>query len=111
MATVAGVAAYATSRHAVIGLTRAAALELAPWGIRVNAILPGAVDTPLLRSNLRDAGDEAEGFKALSALEPIGRIGRPEEIARAAVYLASDDSSFATGAPFAVDGGLLARLM
>jgi NAD(P)-dependent dehydrogenase (short-subunit alcohol dehydrogenase family) len=111
LATVAGVAAYATSKHGVIGLTRAAALELAPWGIRVNAILPGAVDTPLLRSNLRDAGDEAEGFEALSALEPIGRIGRPEEIARAAVYLACDDSSFATGAPFAVDGGLLARLM
>ncbi|TAK22704.1 MAG: glucose 1-dehydrogenase [Chloroflexota bacterium] len=111
MATVAGVAAYATSKHAVIGLTRAAALELAPWNIRVNAILPGAIDTALMRSNLRDAGDEEEGFKALSALEPIGRIGRPEEIARAAVFLASDDSSFVTGAPFAVDGGLLAKLM
>ena len=111
MATDAGVAAYATSKHAVIGLTRASALELTSWNIRVNAVLPGAIDTSLLRSNLRDAGDEEEGFKALSALEPIGRIGRPEEIARAAAFLASDDSSFVTGAALAVDGGLLAKLM
>jgi NAD(P)-dependent dehydrogenase (short-subunit alcohol dehydrogenase family) len=111
MATVAGIAAYAASKHAVVGLTKAAALDLAPWGIRVNCILPGAIETPLMRSNLRAVGDEAEEFAKISRAEPLGRVGRADEVARAAVFLASDDSSFATGAPFAIDGGLLARLM
>jgi NAD(P)-dependent dehydrogenase (short-subunit alcohol dehydrogenase family) len=111
MATTAGIAAYAASKHAVIGLTRASALDLAPFNIRVNCIQPGAIDTPLMRSNLRAVGDEAAEFDKVSAAEPIGRVGRPEEIARMALFLASDDASFCTGAPFAVDGGLLARLM
>ena len=111
MATVAGIAAYAASKHAVIGLTRAAALDLAPFNIRVNCIQPGAIDTPLMRSNLRAVGEEKEEFRKISAAEPLGRVGTAEEVARVALFLASDDASFITGAPIAVDGGLLARLM
>lgn len=111
MATTAGIAAYAASKHGVIGLTRAAALDLAKDNIRVNCIQPGAIETPLMRSNLRAVGDEADEFRKISAAEPLGRVGRPEEIAKMALFLASDESSFATGAPFAVDGGLLAKLM
>lgn len=110
MATVAGVAAYAASKHGVIGLTRAAALDLARDGIRVNCIQPGAIDTPLMRANMSAVGDEEAEVRKIAAAEPLGRVGRPEEIAQMALWLASDDSSFATGAPFAVDGGLLAKL-
>ncbi|HZQ97762.1 MAG TPA: SDR family NAD(P)-dependent oxidoreductase [Chloroflexota bacterium] len=109
-ATAPGVGAYGATKHGVIGLTKAAALELAPDKIRVNAICPGAIETPLMRANLRAVGDEAEEFRKISTTEPIGRVGRPEEIAQMALWLASDDSSFATGAPFIVDGGYLARL-
>jgi NAD(P)-dependent dehydrogenase (short-subunit alcohol dehydrogenase family) len=110
MATQSGIAAYAASKHAVIGLTRAAALDLAKDSIRVNCIQPGAIDTPLMRANMSAVGDEAEEVRKIAAAEPIGRVGRPDEIAQMALWLASDDSSFATGAPFAVDGGLLAKL-
>jgi NAD(P)-dependent dehydrogenase (short-subunit alcohol dehydrogenase family) len=110
MATQAGIAAYAASKHAVIGLTRAAALDLAKDRIRVNCIQPGAIDTPLMRSNMTAIGDEEAEVAKVGAAEPIGRVGRPEEIAQMALWLASDDASFATGAPFAVDGGLLAKL-
>lgn len=109
-ATAPAVGAYGASKHGVIGLTKNAALDLAKYRIRVNAVCPGAIDTPLMRSNLRAVGDEDEQFRNISAAEPIGRVGRPEEIAQAALWLASDDSSFATGAPFLVDGGLVARL-
>jgi NAD(P)-dependent dehydrogenase (short-subunit alcohol dehydrogenase family) len=102
--------AYVASKHGVIGLTKVAALELAARKIRVNAICPGAVDTPLMRSNLKAVGDEAEELRKIAASEPIGRVGLPEEIARAALFLASDEASFATGAPFLIDGGLVARL-
>jgi NAD(P)-dependent dehydrogenase (short-subunit alcohol dehydrogenase family) len=111
LATGAGIAAYAAAKAGVIGLTRAAALDLAGAGIRVNCILPGAIETPLMRSNLRAVGDEAEEFRKISAAEPLGRVGQPAEIARMALFLASEDGSFATGAPFIVDGGLLAKLV
>jgi NAD(P)-dependent dehydrogenase (short-subunit alcohol dehydrogenase family) len=110
LATQAGIAAYAASKHAVIGLTRAAALDLARDNIRVNCILPGAIDTPLMRANMSAVGDEEAEVRKVAAAEPLGRVGRPEEIAQMALWLASDDASFATGAPFAVDGGLLAKL-
>jgi NAD(P)-dependent dehydrogenase (short-subunit alcohol dehydrogenase family) len=110
MATQSGIAAYAASKHGVIGLTRAAALDLAKDKIRVNCIQPGAIDTPLMRANMSAVGDEEEEVRKIGAAEPIGRVGQPEEIAQMALWLASDDSSFATGAPFAVDGGLLAKL-
>jgi NAD(P)-dependent dehydrogenase (short-subunit alcohol dehydrogenase family) len=109
-ATAGQVGAYGATKHGVIGLTKAAALELARDNIRVNAVCPGAIETPLMRANLRAVGDEAEEFRKISQSEPLGRVGRPEEIARAVLFLASDEASFATGAPFLIDGGLVARL-
>ena len=111
MATGPGIAAYAATKGAVLALTRAAALDLAPYNIRVNCILPGAIDTPLHWANLAAVGDPEIEAAKVRAAEPVGRQGRPDEIARAAVFLASDDSSFATGAPFIIDGGLLAKVM
>ncbi|MDW8482109.1 MAG: SDR family oxidoreductase [Meiothermus sp.] len=93
---------YAATKAALVALSRAAALELAPYGIRVNAICPGTVDTPSLRER---AGGE-EGMTAFANRQPLGRLGRPEEIAALAVYLASDEGSFATGGAFVVDGGM-----
>jgi NAD(P)-dependent dehydrogenase (short-subunit alcohol dehydrogenase family) len=111
MATGSGIAAYAASKGAVLALTRAAALDLAPFNIRVNCILPGAIDTPLHWANLAAVGDPETEAAKVRAAEPLGRQGRPEEIAQAALFLAGDESSFATGAPFIIDGGLLAKIM
>jgi NAD(P)-dependent dehydrogenase (short-subunit alcohol dehydrogenase family) len=109
-ATAGQVGAYGATKHGVIGLTKAAALELARDNIRVNAVCPGAIETPLMRANLRAVGDEAEELRKIAQAEPLGRIGRPDEIARAVLFLVSDDASFVTGAPFLIDGGLVARL-
>jgi NAD(P)-dependent dehydrogenase (short-subunit alcohol dehydrogenase family) len=100
-----GIPAYCASKGGVIQLTRAAALEYAPQGIRVNAICPGVIWTPMVE---RFASTSDEARAALEAMEPIGRFGQPEEVARLALFLASDDSSFCTGAPFIVDGGFVA---
>lgn len=110
VATGRDIAAYAASKGAVLALTHAAALDLAPYNIRVNCILPGAIDTPLHWANLAAIGDPEVEAQKIRAAEPLGRQGKPEEIARAALFLASDDSSFATGGAFPIDGGLLARL-
>ena len=100
-------AAYTATKHGVIGLTKAAAIDYAPLGIRVNAICPGAIDTPMLRNAIeRRGGDEADVVKRLSL---VGRFGQPSEIAKAALWLCSDDSSFTVGHALAVDGGYLAR--
>jgi NAD(P)-dependent dehydrogenase (short-subunit alcohol dehydrogenase family) len=99
----AGMAAYAASKHAVVGLTRSAALEVAGVGIRVNAVLPGAVATPMLTERGFPANP---GFAAAAAAgHPLGRIARPEEVAEAAAWLLSDKASFVTGHALAVDGG------
>jgi len=99
-------AAYCAAKHAVVGLTRAAALDYARSGIRVNAVCPGYIRTPMIdRVVARDP--EAEG-KMLMA-EPIGRLGTPGEVAEAVVWLCSDAASFVTGHALAVDGGLVAR--
>jgi NAD(P)-dependent dehydrogenase (short-subunit alcohol dehydrogenase family) len=97
--------AYCASKGGGIQLTKTTALEYAKQGIRVNAICPGVILTPMVERFL--AGSE-QAQKAFEALEPVGRFGRPEEVAKLAVFLASEDSSFCTGAPFVVDGGLVA---
>lgn len=93
---------YAATKGAILAMTRSVALDFAHRGIRVNAICPGTVDTPSLRER---AGGE-EGLRAFAQRQPIGRLGRPEEIAELAVYLASDAGDFATGSFFVVDGGM-----
>ncbi|MFC0600415.1 SDR family NAD(P)-dependent oxidoreductase [Streptomyces palmae] len=107
------VAAYAATKAAVVGMTRVAALELAARGIRVNAMCPGAVDTPMTNPALLDPdADPAQTAEAVDELYrkavPLGRIGRPEEVARLALFLSCADSSYITGQPFVIDGGWLA---
>ncbi|MER5309857.1 glucose 1-dehydrogenase [Streptomyces sp. NPDC002773] len=101
----AGVGAYAASKHAVLGLTRVAALELAAKGIRVNALCPGAIDTPMSNPEGVDPAAAAELYRTLV---PLGRIGRPEEVAALALFLTGDESAYITGQPFVIDGGWLA---
>jgi NAD(P)-dependent dehydrogenase (short-subunit alcohol dehydrogenase family) len=95
----AGLPAYVASKHGVAGLTKTAALEYAKAGIRVNAVCPGGISTPMTERL----------FKAVAALEPVGRMGKPEEIAEAVVWLCSDAASFVTGHAMAVDGGMVAQ--
>ncbi|MGK5733046.1 SDR family NAD(P)-dependent oxidoreductase [Streptomyces sp. URMC 124] len=107
---------YAASKAAVLAMTRVAALELAADGIRVNAVCPGAIDTPMTDPAALDpSADPGRAAAAAAAAEafyrkavPLGRIGRPDEVARLALYLTADDSSYVTGQHFVVDGGWLA---
>ena len=108
LATSAGMAAYAASKGGLVALTRAAAVELAPDGIRVNAILPGAIDTPMLRAGAARFGED--GIGRIGSRTPMGRVGSAEEAAGAILYLAGPDSGFITGATLTVDGGVLAAL-
>jgi len=93
-------AAYAASKSALIGMTRTAAVELAPLKIRINTICPGPIDTPLLRDLVG-----AEGMDRMRSIVPLGRLGAPAEVAAVAAFLASDDASFVTGVTIPVDGG------
>ncbi|MER5210161.1 glucose 1-dehydrogenase [Streptomyces sp. NPDC002838] len=109
----AAVGAYAATKHAILGLTRVAALELAARKIRVNAMCPGAIDTAMSNpAQLDPAADAEEASRGLDRfyrkLVPLGRIGKPEEVARLALFLSCDDSSYITGQPFVIDGGWLA---
>jgi len=97
-----GMAAYAASKAGLIGLTQALAVEFGQQGVRVNALLPGAVETDMFRS----ANDTAEAQAFVTGLHALKRVGQPEELARSVLYLASDDSSFVTGTAQLVDGGL-----
>ncbi len=98
--------AYSASKAAVIGLTKAVAADFITRGIRCNAICPGTVESPSLDERIKAlGGDAAEVRKAFVARQPIGRLGKPEEIAHLAVYLASDESSFTTGTTQIIDGG------
>jgi NAD(P)-dependent dehydrogenase (short-subunit alcohol dehydrogenase family) len=115
VATSANIAAYAASKGGLLAFTRAIAIEFAPDNIRANAILPGAVDTPMLRAGLSrghvQGGDILERLDNLARKTVSGRVGRPEEIARAIYFLADDaQSSFMTGQALIVDGGATARL-
>jgi 2-keto-3-deoxy-L-fuconate dehydrogenase len=98
---------YGTSKAAVIGLTKAVAADFVTRGIRCNAICPGTIDTPSLRERMRAQGDYEKARAAFVARQPIGRLGTPEEVGWLAVYLASDESSFTTGAIHIVDGGIV----
>ena len=100
--------AYTTSKHAVIGITRTAALEYARAGIRVNAVCPAFVQTPMVE-NLVAAGGPGMSLERLASMQPMGRIGTPDEVAEAVVWLCSDAASFITGIPLPIDGGTTAR--
>jgi NAD(P)-dependent dehydrogenase (short-subunit alcohol dehydrogenase family) len=101
-------AAYCASKGAVVLLTKAMAVDHGPQNIRVNCICPGDTDTGMLRQEAQQLGEREDRFLAESAHRPLGRVGRPEEIAQAALYLAGDAASFVTGTALVVDGGGLA---
>jgi NAD(P)-dependent dehydrogenase (short-subunit alcohol dehydrogenase family) len=98
--------AYVASKHAVLGLTKAAALQYAKAGIRINAVAPSAIETEMMEQSI---GNNKQAREALVALHPIGRAGKPEEIANAVVWLLSDKASFVTGHTLLVDGGWVGR--
>jgi NAD(P)-dependent dehydrogenase (short-subunit alcohol dehydrogenase family) len=108
LVTVPDAGAYAASKGGVLALNRALALEGAPHNVRSNALLPGAIDTPMLRREAAMAPDPEEQVRRFGLMHPIARLGRPEEVAEAALFLASDAASFITGTALAVEGGLLA---
>jgi NAD(P)-dependent dehydrogenase (short-subunit alcohol dehydrogenase family) len=97
---------YIASKHAVLGLTKSAALEYAKSGIRINAIAPGGVETDML---MQTVGDDHQFLETFRSMHPIGRIGRPEEIANTIVWLLSDKASFVLGHTLLVDGGIVSR--
>jgi NAD(P)-dependent dehydrogenase (short-subunit alcohol dehydrogenase family) len=100
-----GLPAYVVSKHGVIGLTKTAALENAKLGIRVNAVCPGVIRTPMID---RITGKDKEVEKQYVSMEPVGRMGEPSEVAEAVVWLCSDSASFVTGHAMPVDGGWIA---
>lgn len=97
--------AYCTSKFAVVGLTKSLALDHAMDGIRVNCICPGRVETPWVAERLKQYPDPEKARREMTATQAVGRMGRPEEVAAAALYLASDESAFVTGSTFMIDGG------
>ncbi|MGI8882042.1 MAG: SDR family NAD(P)-dependent oxidoreductase [Jatrophihabitans sp.] len=110
LATQPGVAAYAAAKAGALGLVRAMALDHAAAGVRVNAVAPGTIDTPLVRHNAEAMypGDPTRALADWGAMHALGRIGQPEEVASVIGFLLSDAASFVTGATWTVDGGLLA---
>ena len=111
MASVAGLVgiqdrlAYATTKFAVVGLTKCMALDHAAEGVRINCICPGRVETPWVSARVREYPDPEKAYREMAATQAMGRMGKPEEIAAAALYLASDEAAFVTGSAFAIDGG------
>jgi NAD(P)-dependent dehydrogenase (short-subunit alcohol dehydrogenase family) len=101
-------ASYCASKGAVVNLTRAMAIDHGPQGIRVNCVCPGDTDTPMLRAEARQLGEDESAFLAASAERPLGRLGTPEDIAQAVLYLVSDTAGWITGTTLVVDGGGLA---
>jgi 2-keto-3-deoxy-L-fuconate dehydrogenase len=100
--------AYCATKFGVVGITKCMALDHATDGIRVNCICPGRVETPWVQQRVREYPDPEKAYLEMAATQPIGRMGSPEEIAAAAVYLASDEAAFVTGSAFIIDGGFSA---
>ena len=97
--------AYCTTKFAVVGLTKSMALDHAADGIRVNCICPGRVETPFVSARLKEYPDPQKAYQEMAATQAVGRMGKPEEIAVAALYLASNEAAFITGTAFLIDGG------
>ena len=97
--------AYTTSKFAVVGFTKAIALDHAMQGIRCNCLCPGRVETPFVKARLQEYPDPEKAYQEMASTQAIGRMAQPEEIAAAALYLAADESSFVTGTDFIIDGG------
>ncbi|MEO7673499.1 MAG: glucose 1-dehydrogenase [Pyrinomonadaceae bacterium] len=97
--------AYCTSKFAVVGMTKCLALDHALDGIRVNAVCPGRVETPFVRSRLAEYSDPEKAYRDMAATQAVGRMGKPEEVAAAVLYLASDEAAFVTGTALEIDGG------
>lgn len=110
LVTTASASPYAASKAGMLGLVRALAIEGAPHRVRVNAVLPGAVDSPMLRDHVATFADPAAELARFAVIHPLRRLARPEEIAVAVAFLLSDAAGFITGAALPVDGGLLASM-
>jgi NAD(P)-dependent dehydrogenase (short-subunit alcohol dehydrogenase family) len=104
------VLAYTVSKHGLIGLTRSMAMDFAKQGVRVNAVCPGTVDTPMLQWAASLDPNPQSVYDACNAMHPLGRIAKPREIAEVAVFLAHESSSFVTGSVWTADGGLLTQI-
>ena len=105
------IAAYAAAKGGVVALTRQMALDYGRAGLRVNCVVPGAIDTPMLRADVQAGADPESNVRGWSDKQPIGRVGLPEDIAKVVLWLATDDAAFVLGAPVIADGGLLAQLL
>jgi NAD(P)-dependent dehydrogenase (short-subunit alcohol dehydrogenase family) len=114
MASIAGVvgitdrAAYTTTKFAVVGLTKAMALDHAKAGVRINCICPARVETPFVKARIAEYPDPEKAYRDMSDSQPIGRMATPDEIAAAALYFAQDESAFVTGTAFVIDGAFSA---
>lgn len=97
--------AYCATKFAVVGITKSMALDHAKQGVRVNCICPGRVETPFVSARLKEYPDPQKAYEEMSSTQAVGRMGRPDEIAAAALYLASDEAAFVTGTAFLIDGG------
>ena len=106
-----GSAAYGAAKHAVVGLTKMAVADLKDSGVRVNAVLPGMIDTRMLRALVTElVGDEEAGLAAVSTSVPLGRVGSPFEVAEVVAFLLSDAAAYVTGGEYNVEGGALSTL-